>query len=67
MATTSPGIEPDQMFEAGYNHPLGEARRIDWDKDRVGRRPDSGEHKSTMTWSHRVTRGSVTIPRYCFL
>jgi len=38
MATTSPSIEPDQMFEADYNHPLGEARCIDWDKDRVGGR-----------------------------
>jgi hypothetical protein len=42
MATTSPGIKPDQMFEAGYNHPVGEARCIDWDKDRVGGRPDRG-------------------------
>jgi hypothetical protein len=67
MATTPPSIEPDQMFEADYNHLLGEARCIDWDKDRVGGRPDSGDHKSTMAWSYQVIRGSVAIPGCCFL
>jgi hypothetical protein len=40
--------EPDQVFEANYKHPVGEASCIDWDEDRVGGRPDCGKHKSTM-------------------
>ena len=48
MASTYPGVEYDQLFEADYDHPVGAASCADCHIDRVVRRPDREEHNSVI-------------------
>ena len=48
MASTYPGLEHDQLFEADYGHPVGAPSCADCHIDRVVRRPDRDDYSPVI-------------------
>jgi nucleoside phosphorylase len=48
MTSTHPGVETDQLFEAEYDHPVGEASCANCDISRVVRRDDRMDHSPVI-------------------